>query len=795
MSAPLPPSSGSAARSPRRSRSRRPRCTSSCGSASGACSARSSGSRATAPPSRSTKRRPVSRWASRSRSPARRSPCSSVPACWDRCWTAWAGRWPGSPRRRGTSSSPARPRRRSTPPPAGRSRRSCHPAQRCRGGDVLGTVEERPGFAAPRARAAGRRGHRGRRRLGGLIHRRRRGGPARRRHTPRAGARLAGARAAPVGRRLALGAPFVTGQRVFDFLFPVAEGGSVAVPGGFGTGKTVIEQSLAKYADADVVVYVGCGERGNEMAEVLEEFPRLVDPRTGRSIMDRTVLVVNTSNMPVAAREASVYLGITIAEYYRDMGYRVALMADSLSRWAEALREIGARLQEMPGEEGYPTYLGNRLGKFYERAGRVHAVGAPEREGAVTLISAISPPGGDFSEPVTQAALRVAGALWALDAALAHQRQFPAVDWETSYSLYTRRDHALVRGARRGGLGRAAARDPRAAAARPRAARDRRAGRARGAAGRRPPAARGGADGPRDGAGAERLRPERRALAAREDLPARGPGARAATTPGARRWTRGVPSSSSTSPRRGALLAALRRAPAAEVPARAAERAGARWRGVGVMSGAVRRYHGAAGVAGPLLYVRRTPTVALGEWVEIRAPGQPPRRGQVIDAGREITVIQVLEDTVGLPPARSEVTLTGEVATAIVGRELLGRALNGIGAADRRSARPGGRGAASGLGRAAQPGAARAPGRLHRDRHLRHRRHEHAGARPEAPGVLRSRAARRSSWRPASWKARARRAASRSPSSSWGSASPRARPTSSSTGSSGAARGSAACST
>lgn len=240
----------------------------------------------------------------------------------------------------------------------------------------------------------------------------------------------------PYARRFPAAQPLVTGQRVFDFLFPVAEGGSVAVPGGFGTGKTVIEQSLAKFAEADVIVYVGCGERGNEMAEVLEEFPRLVDPHTGRSIMDRTVLVVNTSNMPVAAREASVYLGATIAEYYRDMGYRVAVMADSLSRWAEALREIGARLQEMPGEEGYPTYLGNRLGKFYERAGCVTALGAPARNGSVTLISAVSPPGGDFSEPVTQASLRVVGALWALDPALAHQRQFPAVDWETSYSLY-----------------------------------------------------------------------------------------------------------------------------------------------------------------------------------------------------------------------------------------------------------------------------------------------------------------------------------------------------------------------
>lgn len=237
-------------------------------------------------------------------------------------------------------------------------------------------------------------------------------------------------------RRTPLGNPFITGQRVLDLLFPVAEGGSVAVPGGFGTGKTVIEQSLAKYAAADVVIYVGCGERGNEMAEVLSVFPTLVDRRTGRAVMDRTVLLVNTSNMPVAAREASVHVGVTIAEYYRDMGYRVALMADSHSRWAEALREIGARLQEMPGEEGYPTYLGDRIGKFYERAGAVVAEGSPERRGSLTIISAISPPGGDLSEPVTQASLRVVGGLWALDPELAQQRQFPAVDWETSYTLY-----------------------------------------------------------------------------------------------------------------------------------------------------------------------------------------------------------------------------------------------------------------------------------------------------------------------------------------------------------------------
>ena len=240
----------------------------------------------------------------------------------------------------------------------------------------------------------------------------------------------------PFARRLPGDRPCITGQRVFDLLFPVVEGGSVAVPGGFGTGKTVIEQSLAKYAMADVMVYIGCGERGNEMAEVLHDFGRLTDPETGRPILDRTILIVNTSNMPVAARDASVYLGMTIAEYYRDMGYHVAILADSLSRWAEALREIAARLQEMPGEEGYPTYLANRMSRLYERAGRVETQGTPPRTGAVTFISAISPPGGDFAEPVTQASLRVVGALWALDASLAHQRQFPAVDWDISYSLY-----------------------------------------------------------------------------------------------------------------------------------------------------------------------------------------------------------------------------------------------------------------------------------------------------------------------------------------------------------------------
>ncbi len=240
-------------------------------------------------------------------------------------------------------------------------------------------------------------------------------------------------RARPVKRRIAADAPFLTGQRVLDCFFPVCAGGTAMVPGGFGTGKTVLEQSLAKWGAADVVVYVGCGERGNEMAEVIDEFPRLVDPRTGGPLLARTVLVVNTSNMPVAAREASIYTGCTIAEYFRDMGKSVALMIDSTSRWAEALREISARLEEMPGEEGYPTYLASRLSRFYERAGRVVTLGGGE--GAVTIVGAVSPPGGDLSEPVTQASLRATGALWALSADLAHRRHYPAIDWGVSFSL------------------------------------------------------------------------------------------------------------------------------------------------------------------------------------------------------------------------------------------------------------------------------------------------------------------------------------------------------------------------
>ncbi len=243
-------------------------------------------------------------------------------------------------------------------------------------------------------------------------------------------------RGRPYSRKLPPDVPLVTGQRVIDTLFPIAKGGAAAVPGPFGSGKTVVQHQLAKWAEADIVVYIGCGERGNEMTDVLNEFPELKDPKSGFSLMERTVLIANTSDMPVAAREASIYTGITIAEYFRDMGYSVALMADSTSRWAEALREMSGRLEEMPGEEGYPAYLGSRLAQFYERAGRVVTLGSTPREGSLSVIGAVSPAGGDISEPVTQATLRIVKVFWSLDSSLAYKRHFPAINWLTSYSLY-----------------------------------------------------------------------------------------------------------------------------------------------------------------------------------------------------------------------------------------------------------------------------------------------------------------------------------------------------------------------
>lgn len=243
-------------------------------------------------------------------------------------------------------------------------------------------------------------------------------------------------RGRPYQRKMDPDTLLVTGQRVFDTLFPVAKGGTAMIPGGFGTGKTVAEQTLAKWSDTQLVVYIGCGERGNEMTDVLAEFPELLDPRTKLPLIQRTILIANTSNMPVAAREASIYTGITMAEYYRDMGYDIALMADSTSRWGEALREVSGRLEEMPGEEGYPAYLATRLAAFYERAGRVVCLGSDGRIGSITIVGAVSPPGGDFSEPITQNTLRIAGTFWALDTSLAYRRHFPAINWIRSYSLY-----------------------------------------------------------------------------------------------------------------------------------------------------------------------------------------------------------------------------------------------------------------------------------------------------------------------------------------------------------------------
>ena len=240
----------------------------------------------------------------------------------------------------------------------------------------------------------------------------------------------------PYAQKLNPAAPMTTGQRVIDTFFPVAKGGAAAVPGPFGAGKTVVQHQIAKWGDAEIVVYVGCGERGNEMTDVLNEFPELKDPKTGQSLMKRTVLIANTSNMPVAAREASIYTGITIAEYFRDMGYSVSIMADSTSRWAEALREMSGRLEEMPGDEGYPAYLGSRLADYYERAGKVVCLGKDGREGAITAIGAVSPPGGDISEPVSQSTLRIVKVFWGLDAQLAYQRHFPSINWLNSYSLY-----------------------------------------------------------------------------------------------------------------------------------------------------------------------------------------------------------------------------------------------------------------------------------------------------------------------------------------------------------------------
>ena len=323
----------------------------------------------------------------------------------------------------------------------------------------------------------------------------------------------------PYARKLDPTLPLMTGQRIFDSLFPIAKGGTAMIPGGFGTGKTVSEQTLARWADAHVVVYIGCGERGNEMTDVLSEFPELVDPRTGHPLLERTIMIANTSNMPVAAREASIYTGITMAEYYRDMGYDVALLADSTSRWGEALREVSGRLEEMPGEEGYPAYLAARLAAFYERAGRTACLGGGDRSGSVTVVGAVSPPGGDFSEPITQNTLRIVGTFWALDTNLAYRRHFPSVSSDQVPLPLPRQPRGLVRGHGRAGLEHAPRPDHVPPPEGGRAAGDRPARRARRPARGREGRPRGHADAPRGLPAAERVQPGRRLLPGGEAVP------------------------------------------------------------------------------------------------------------------------------------------------------------------------------------------------------------------------------------------------------------------------------------
>ena len=558
----------------------------------------------------------------------------------------------------------------------------------------------------------------------------------------------------PAATRRRIDQPLVTGERVIDMLFPVARGGSAVIPGGFGTGKTVVEQQLARWSDADVVVYVGCGERGNEMAELLATFPGLVDPRTGGPLLDRTVLIANTSNMPVAAREASVQLGMTIAEYLRDQGLHVAILADSTSRWAEALREISGRLEELPGEEGFPAYLASRLAGFYERTGYVTALGAPERVGSITLVAAVSPPGGDFSEPVTQASLRLAGTFWGLDVALAHARHFPAIGWTQSYSLYVdglapwfaenvspswaeRRaeaieilsreralldivalvgadalpdtDRALLEVARflretflqqhaldpsdsarpldvqfalleavlavRSGLDRALdlGSTLEAALAAPELAELRRV---------------------KEWTGddlVDRIADLARRVAHLE--------ARAAAEPGAAAPVAGAQSGAAAAPV-AAAPSGTAAAPQAAAPSRGASEPGPIATTPGVEESeprvageqgdepvrgqtdrlSVRRVRGTERLAGPLLVLRGTPGLGLGEEVLVTGPDGGLRHGQIVEIDTELAVVQVYEGTSGLDLPTTTVELAGEPFRLGVSAAMLGRVMDGRGA-------------------------------------------------------------------------------------------------------------------
>ena len=541
--------------------------------------------------------------------------------------------------------------------------------------------------------------------------------------------------ARPVARRLPLDRPLVTGQRVIDMLYPVALGGTAVVPGAFGTGKTVVEQQLARWSDADIVVYVGCGERGNEMAELLSTFPELQDPRTGSPLLERTVLVANTSNMPVAAREASVQLGMTIAEYFRDQGLHVALLADSTSRWAEALREISGRLEELPGEEGFPAYLASRLARFYERTGQAESLGEPARIGSVTLVAAVSPPGGDFSEPVTQASLRLAGTYWALDPELAHARHFPAIGWDRSYSLYVdalahwyddtlgrswseQRESALALLERERVLldivalvGADALPDhDRALLEVARLLRE--------------TFLQQGAFDPVDSSRPldEQLALLEAVLAAQaylerslEDGQMLGTALESAVIAELRRARElGGPD---VVERLATLASRLREdavgtseeavgdvehsAPDAEPPAEAAQPepegetpeavrtgddhgpshppSGAGLRTPAERSLSVHRLSGADRLVGPLLALRRTPRMALGEDVIVRAGDGTVRHGQIVELGEDVAVVQVYEGTSGLDLESVEVELSGDTFRLGVSGAMLGRVLDGRG--------------------------------------------------------------------------------------------------------------------
>ena len=521
-------------------------------------------------------------------------------------------------------------------------------------------------------------------------------------------------------------------MRILDTFFPIALGGNAIIPGGFGTGKTVTQQSLAKWADVDIIVYVGCGERGNEMTEVLTEFPELEDPKTGAPLMDRTVLVANTSNMPVAAREASIYVGATLAEYYRDMGYNVAMMADSTSRWGEALREVSGRLEEMPGEEGYPAYLATRLAAFYERSGRVKALGSDERVGSVTMVGAVSPAGGDMSEPMTQNSLRVTGAFWALDTSLAHRRHFPAISWTKSYTLYLGQVQGLVRDERGAATGRSIA-TARCSSSRRRpscrrscssSARTRCPSPRRSSSRSRACSARTSCSSSRSTTSTRTARRRRRTGCSRRSW--RSTTRRSRRSSAASRCARSSSFRSRTRSPRSRRRRTRRRSRCMPGIHRQDRRGHRRNRGAvdGCRDASTPRsllsteYRTLSYVTGPLIFVKNVHDVAYNEMVAILMPDGSERSGQVLEVSGDIAVIQVFEGTHGIDvDAHARPLPRGGREDRRVARAARPRAQRHR-QADRRRRADHPREAPRHHRRADQPVHAREAGRLHRDRHL-----------------------------------------------------------------------------